>query len=311
MKGKNRSSRWPGGSQGRDKPHSGDRSRGPASRGASPRSEAPRQREHARNPAPAAQLKTHVPARSKSGIWLYGIHPVLAAAANPRRRTIRVIVTPEHEATIGARLAVLAQSHPLGLPPAEILARDGLERLLPRGAVHQGVAALVDTLDDADIEDICRATDGQHDARVVVLDQVTDPHNVGAVIRSAAAFGCAAVIVQDRHAPPATGTMAKAASGALERVPLVQVVNIARALDRLKQAGFWSVGLDTGATQAISEADLTGKVALVLGSEGEGLRRLTRERCDVMVRIPIAKGIESLNISNAAAVALYELARRS
>ena len=119
------------------------------------------------------------------------------------------------------------------------------------------------------------------------------------------------MIVQDRNAPPATGTMAKAASGALERVPLVQVVNIARALDRLKQAGYWSVGLDAVATQAINEADLTGKVALVLGSEGEGLRRLTRERCDVMVRIPIAKGIESLNISNAAAVALYELARRS
>src|SRR5262249_20116245 len=117
MKGKNRSSRWSGGSTGRAKPHSGGRSHGSPSRGGSHRGEAPRQREHARNPAPAP-LKTHVPARSKSGIWLYGIHPVLAAAANPRRRTIRVLVTPEHEATLGARIAVLAQSHPLGLPAA-------------------------------------------------------------------------------------------------------------------------------------------------------------------------------------------------
>ncbi len=322
MKSKNRSSRWTdrpdhghgGQRHGGQRPGGGPRGGSGGGKHRAP--ERPvgrrddRRTDHERQGA-GAPLKSHVPARTKGGIWLYGMHPVLAAVANPRRRTLRVVVTPEHEATLGARLEVLAQGHPIGAPPPEVMPRDALERMLPRGAVHQGVAALVDALDEPDIDDICRATENQHDARVIVLDQVTDPHNVGAVIRSAAAFGVAAVIVQDRNAPPATGTMAKAASGALERVPLVQVVNISRALDRLKQSGFWCVGLDAVATQAINESDLTGKVALVLGSEGEGLRRLTRERCDAMVRIPIAKGVESLNISNAAAVALYELARRS
>jgi 23S rRNA (guanosine2251-2'-O)-methyltransferase len=197
------------------------------------------------------------------------------------------------------------------MPQVEIMARDALDRLLPRGAVHQGVCALVEGLDDTDIDDICRAVEGQSAARLVVLDQVTDPHNVGAVLRSAAAFGAAAVIIQERNAPGTTGVLAKAASGALERVPLVRVVNLVRALDQLKKAGIWCVGLDADATTSISDADLSGKIAIVLGAEGEGLRRLTREHCDLMVRIPLAKGMESLNVSNAAAVALYELARRA
>jgi 23S rRNA (guanosine2251-2'-O)-methyltransferase len=244
-------------------------------------------------------------------MWLYGIHPVLAALANPRRRALRILLTSDAEEALGARLEVLAQSHPNGLPKPEILSRDTIERALPRGAVHQGVAAQVQGLDDTDIEDICRATEGQDGARVIVLDQVTDPHNVGAVIRSAAAFGAAAVILPERNSPGDGGILAKSASGAIERVPLVRVVNLARALGRLKQAGFWCVGLDGDATTPLNEADLTGKVALVLGAEGEGLRRLTRENCDLMVRIPINKGVESLNVSNAAAISLYELARRT
>lgn len=243
-------------------------------------------------------------------MWLYGIHPVLAAMANPRRKTLRVLLTTEAEETIGARLDVLAQNHPFGLPKPEIMSREMIDRALPRGAVHQGVAAQVQGLDDTDIEDICRATEGQDSARVMVLDQVTDPHNVGAVIRSAAAFGAAAVILPERNSPGDGGALAKSASGALERVPLVRVVNLARALGRLKQAGFWCVGLDADAQTPLNEADLSGKVALVLGAEGEGLRRLTREHCDLMVRIPIHKGMESLNVSNAAAISLYELARR-
>jgi 23S rRNA (guanosine2251-2'-O)-methyltransferase len=242
------------------------------------------------------------------GVWLYGIHPVLAALANPDRRAYRVLVSGEAESTLIPRIASLSQTRS-GLPQPEILPREALERLLPRGAVHQGVAAQLDALEEADIEDIVRATEGADNARVVVLDQVTDPHNVGAIIRSAAAFGTAAVIMPERNSPPSTGTLAKAASGAIERVPLVRVVNLSRALDRLKQAGFWCVGLDADATTALHAADLSGKVAVVLGAEGEGLRRLTREHCDLMVRIPIGRNVESLNVSNAAAIALYELAR--
>jgi 23S rRNA (guanosine2251-2'-O)-methyltransferase len=249
----------------------------------------------------------HAPDRGR-GVWLYGIHPVLAALANPKRRAYRVIVSSEAEGTLAPRIVTISQGRS-GLPQTEILPREALERLLPRGAVHQGIAAQLDALEEPDIEDILRATDGADSACVVVLDQVTDPHNVGAIIRSAAAFGTAAVIMPERNSPPSTGTLAKAASGAIERVPLVRVVNLSRALDRLKQAGFWCIGLDASATTALHEADLSGKVAVVLGAEGEGLRRLTREHCDLMVRIPIGRAVESLNVSNAAAIALYELAR--
>jgi 23S rRNA (guanosine2251-2'-O)-methyltransferase len=243
------------------------------------------------------------------GVWLYGIHPVLAAIANPERRTFRVIISTEAETALAPRVAGLAQGHPGGLPQPQVMPREALERLLPRGAVHQGIAAQVDVLEAPDLDDIIRATDGHESARVIVLDQVTDPHNVGAIIRSAAAFGAAAVVMPERNSPPTTGTLAKAASGAIERVPLVRVVNLSRALDQMKKAGYWCVGLDAGASTALHQADLTGKVALVLGAEGEGLRRLTREHCDLMVRIPIMRGMESLNVSNAAAVALYELVR--
>lgn len=143
----------------------------------------------------------------------------------------------------------------------------------------------------------------------MVLDQVTDPHNVGAVLRSAAAFGALAVVVPDRHAPDETGTLAKSASGALERMPLVRVSNLVRALEQLKDGGFWIAGLAAEGTTTLAQAKLSGKTALVLGSEGEGLRRLTREHCDYLVRLPMTDAVESLNVSNAAAVALYELIR--
>jgi 23S rRNA (guanosine2251-2'-O)-methyltransferase len=144
---------------------------------------------------------------------------------------------------------------------------------------------------------------------VLVLDQLSDPHNVGAILRTAAAFQVTAVVVQDRHAPPQSGALAKAASGALDLVPYVEVVNISRALDLLAERGFWRIALAGDGEQSLAQAVPDGDVALVLGSEGDGIRRLVREHCETAAFIPIGKAVESLNVSNAAAIALYELRR--
>ncbi len=232
------------------------------------------------------------------GVWLYGLHAVAAALTNPARHVRRLAATPE-----GA--AKLSRMAPAATP--DTLDRQALERLLPPGAVHQGVALSADALEQPDLEDVvARAGDT---ATLVILDQVTDPHNIGAVLRSAAAFGALAVLQTERGAPAATGIVAKSASGALEAVPLVAVTNLARALERLKAENFWCVGLDGDADQTLAEAAPSGRVALVLGAEGKGLRRLTRAHCDLLARLPTRPPVSSLNVSNAAAVALYELTR--
>ena len=251
------------------------------------------------------------PARPGSGgggtAWLWGVHPVLAALANPARRCRRLLATSEAQKTHAAALDPLLKERQIHVETVE---RGGIDSVLPGGAVHQGIALAVEPLADLGIEDLIEAAEGRDPAVVMVLDQVTDPHNLGAVLRSTAAFGALGVIVTDRHAPGETGTLAKSASGALERVPLVRTVNLARGLDDLKGAGFWIAGLDGTAQTTLAAAKLSGKVALVLGAEGEGMRRLTRERCDLLVKLPQTDAVESLNVSNAAAVALYELIRR-
>jgi 23S rRNA (guanosine2251-2'-O)-methyltransferase len=252
-----------------------------------------------RDGTPAADSQR--PAAGADAAWLFGLHAVGAALANPNRQCHRLLATRQGEEGLGD----VASGHRLKI---QIVDRREIERLLPEGAVHQGVALLADPPPEADLEDILEVA-GER-ATLVVLDQANDPRNIGAVLRAAAAFDAAAVIMPEHHAPGSTGVLAKAASGALETVPLVRIANLARALERIKQAGFWCLGLDGDGTQSIAEADLSGRIALVLGAEGAGLRRLTKENCDLVVRIPISPRIESLNLATAAAIALYEVARR-
>lgn len=241
------------------------------------------------------------PARASGGAqWLYGQHAVQAALANPRRKLGRAVLTPRAIESLGSRL--LARVRVETAEPGTI------DRLLPPGAVHQGAALEAWPLKSPDLDDILsQPAEGRR--VVLVLDQLSDPHNVGAILRTAAAFGVTAVIVQDRHAPPQSGALAKAASGALDLIPYIEVVNIARALDELAERGFWRIALAGDGDSSLAEAVPTGDVALVLGSEGAGIRRLVREHCEASAFIPISKTMESLNVSNAAAVALYELRR--
>jgi 23S rRNA (guanosine2251-2'-O)-methyltransferase len=236
-------------------------------------------------------------ASQSGGLWLYGTHAVRAALANPRRKINRIVLTERAATEIGNPLLARA--------PLETVGADAVGRHLPPGSVHQGVAIQCDRLPRRDLQDAAAEIKGRR--VVAVLDQISDPHNVGAILRSAAAFGVAAVVVQDRHAPDESGVLAKSASGALDSVPYITVVNIARTLEELGRAGFWRVALAADGEQSLRDAGVAGDIALVLGSEGEGLRRLVRERCDVAAFIPIASEVESLNVSNAAAIALYEL----
>jgi 23S rRNA (guanosine2251-2'-O)-methyltransferase len=239
------------------------------------------------------------PESKPEGLWLYGLHPVKAALDNPRRKVKKCVLTARAADEIGAgRLASVRH---------EVVEADAVARKLPPGAVHQGVALSCEPLPRLGLEDIL---DEQDKRRIVlVLDQITDPHNAGAILRTAAAFSVAAVVVQDRNAPPESGVLAKAASGALDIVPIVNAVNLSRELETLGKLGFWRIALAGDGEATLSEAAKTGDVALVLGSEGSGIRRLVRQHCDASVFIPIAEAMESLNVSNAAAVALYELTR--
>ena len=198
-----------------------------------------------------------------------------------------------------------ALNRPWRLPP-ERIERQRFGTFLTEDALHQGVALLVEPLESVALEDAIAASDGP----VLLLDQVTDPRNVGAILRSAAAFGAACVVLQDRHAPPETGAVARAASGALDIVPVVREVNLSRAIASLQKSGFWVMGLTGDASRTLAEArPKDRRIALVLGAEDTGLRRLQRETCDELVRLPITPAMESLNVAAAAAVALYELIR--
>jgi len=228
----------------------------------------------------------------------WGKHAVSAALDNPERKVLKAWATRET-----AQFMQFPQDMPVTIAEAP-----DLGRFVPSDAPHQGVVIEVEPLEDAWLDELL--TSPPERAVLLVLDQVTDPHNMGAILRSAAAFGAIGIVTQDRHSPPESGVVAKAASGALERMPWVRVVNLARALEEIAEAGFWRIGLAGDADTALKDALGPDRVALVLGAEGAGLRHNTREHCDAIARLPITDAIESLNVSNAAAVALYAATAR-
>ena len=251
------------------------------------------------------QRGQRAPAVPSGAVWLYGLHAVAAALANPARRLRRLVLSEDAQAALAAE-----RPQPWPLQP-EITGRDKIDQLLGArpgsGIVHQGVALLTDQLAAPPLLDALKRP-----GPILVLDQISDPRNIGALMRTAQAFGAAMVITQERNAPEETGALAKVASGALEMIPLLRIVNISRALIVLKSADVWVVGLDGTAPTRLNGAAFAGRrVALVLGSEGEGMRRLTRETCDEIVALGMQGGMESLNVSAAGAVALYELTRAS
>lgn len=233
---------------------------------------------------------------------LYGRHAVFAALDNPNRVFRKLHVTHATAKTIVIPPGLNVQygdDHDLG-------------RLIPADAPHQGFVLEVEPLEPAWLGDILADAQDQNDNRpLIVLDQVTDPHNVGAIMRSALAFNARAIVTQDRHSPAESGALARAASGALEHLPWCRVVNLARALDEIGEAGFWRIGLDGEADTDLETALANTRPALVMGAEGEGLRHLTIQNCDQLARLPISPAMESLNVSNAAAIALYAAARRT
>ena len=232
-------------------------------------------------------------------VRLWGRHAVEAALMNPRRQHRKLWATREGVASLDGEL-------PPDFPVEYADVAD-LARLVAHDAPHQGLVLECEPLEDLHLDEVLDADPARP---LVVLDQVTDPHNVGAILRSAAAFGAAALITQDRHSPPEGGALAKAASGALEIVPWVRVVNLARALEDMAEAGYWRIGLAGEADALFGEVGPAGPVAVVLGAEGEGLRHNIAAHCDALARLPMSGAIESLNVSNAAAIALYAIATR-
>ncbi|HEV2080802.1 MAG TPA: RNA methyltransferase [Allosphingosinicella sp.] len=237
------------------------------------------------------KARQSVKAENRPHFW--GRHAVAAALDNPERQVKRIWVTREAAAHFDFDPSI----------PISFAEAADLGRLVPGDAPHQGIVIEADRLPEIWLGDVLdEAVDGRP---LLVLDQVTDPHNVGAILRSAAAFDALGIVTQDRHSPPESGALAKAASGALEAVPWVRVVNLARALDEIAEAGFWRVGLAGEAEMSIAEAMGPKRIALVLGAEGEGMRHNTQAHCDALARLPISDRLESLNVSNAAAIALY------
>jgi len=267
----------------------------------------PRDRQRA-----AAQPAAAAPKPPSGGHFLWGRHAVLAAIANPERRIAALYVTEDADSELATAIAALPAPRRAELPEPAISDRRRLDALQPGGdgekAVHQGMVAAVWPLDAPDLDDLL-ATVGESPVRLLLLDQLSDPRNVGAIMRSALALGATAMISTHRNAPDESGALARAAAGALEKIPMIRVVNLARAIERLQEAGIEVAGLAADGETSVESLAQVQRLAIALGAEGAGLRHLTRRHCDRLVRIDISEDSESLNVSIAAAIALYAASR--
>ena len=242
----------------------------------------------------------HTPPKKAKDTLLYGRHPIELALKNQRRTILELYHTKD--ALEGLTLPQTIKT--------KCVDRPFLDSLVGRDATHQGLVARVSPLLQPTLDEVLKKIKNKDTALIVILDQITDPHNVGAILRSAVAFDADAVLVPEAGAPPETGTLAKSASGALELIPFIRVPNLSRVMEKLKQADFWCIGLDGYAKDSIATTKLPKRCAFVMGSEGDGMRRLTQENCDYSVKLPMNPVIESLNVSNAAALTLYEYRRQ-
>ncbi|MFA7277092.1 MAG: 23S rRNA (guanosine(2251)-2'-O)-methyltransferase RlmB [Pseudobdellovibrionaceae bacterium] len=243
-------------------------------------------------------------------INLFGFHAVESALLNPER-TIHKIYTTDASADETYRLVDEANKKGFDHPEPIYLEGQTFDRALPKGTVHQGIGIDCDPLPDVFLPDIINKTAAKEKSIIVLLDQVTDPHNLGAVIRSACAFGADAIIVQSRHAPELSGIVAKTASGAMEHLPVIYETNLARAIESLQEHGFFALAMDERGEKTIGQAPKYQKTLIVLGAEGPGLRPLVRDKCDILVKLPTSGTLSSLNVSNAAAVALYAISAQN
>lgn len=259
------------------------------------------QHQQGRKPGQHYKHDRREPAFEENGeVWIWGLHAAAAALANPMRKISTAFVTRGAAERVGLDVEALPRF-------AHLIEGRDLDDKLPPGAVHQGLAVRCRALEGLDIADVVL----RPDKPLAILDQVTDPQNVGAIFRSAAAFGVQGIVMQTRNAPTAGGALAKAATGAIEQVEEIRAVNISRAIDALMDAGWTVIGLDGAAEQTLEQAvAVDGPVAIVLGAEGDGIRQAVANACSGLARIPMQPGMESLNVSNAAAIAFYELARR-
>ena len=235
---------------------------------------------------------------AKEQLIIYGRHAVLSALKNPKRCIRKLLITSDNRAEV-EKLNV----------PYNIVDKKEFEKILPKDAVHQGFALYCNRLETYDIEDLIALSDKKERCHILILDQVTDPQNIGAIIRSCAAFETLGLVVQDKNSPLESGAMDKASAGTIEFVPIARVTNLSRAIESLKEAGFWVMGMDGYAETTIDKINKSGKIAIVMGSEGKGMRRLVQQNCDSSVKLPISPNVESLNVSTAAAIALYELSK--